>query len=44
MKETEQINCCPPKIDIEPENLKHIRDRIAALDAGLGVEHDIKDI
>jgi hypothetical protein len=25
------------------ENLQHIRDGIAALDAGLGVEHDIKE-
>ena len=26
------------------ENLQHIRDGIAALDAGLGVEHDIKEV
>ena len=25
------------------ENLQHIRDGIVALDAGLGVEHDIKE-
>ena len=37
----------PFEVSIDPfyskENLQHIRDGIAALDAGLGVEHDIKD-
>jgi|GEM_PF-2341076 hypothetical protein len=35
------------KVRVDPfyskENLQYIRDGIAALDAGLGVEHDIKD-
>ncbi len=37
----------PIEISVDPfyskENLQHIRDGIAALDAGLGVEHEIED-